>query len=158
MPPESRTDAIDAMIEEEKRLTANHKTHVVDMGLTEAPDLGNFEEVLTQTTDDAQLRQQARSVMDAAKAANGVGLYRAWREETQMTHATVQLAVANAPIRSNRFELGAAPRHDRDLSLTLDMASFVVIYASRLLLDAGVGKDDAFRFYGAFFDGIRKAI
>lgn len=158
LPPEKRADAIDAMIDEEKRLTENHKVHVVEMGLTEPPDLGNVDAVITLAGDDTQIKQQAKSIKDAAAAATGVGLYRAWRDETQMAHATVQLAAAHAPVRDNRFERGIAPERDQDLSLTLNLAAFAVMYASRLLLDAGVDKDSAFRFFNSFFDGIRKAI
>lgn len=156
--PEKRADAIDAMIDEEERLTENHKVHVIEMGLTEPPDLGDLDAVITQATDDAQIKQQAKSIKDAATAATGAGLYRAWRDKTQMTHATVQLAAALAPVRDDRFERGTAPVRDQDLSLTLNLAAFAVMYASRLLLDAGVDHDSAFRFFHAFFDGIRKAI
>jgi len=158
LPPETRADRIDAMIDEEKRLTENHKVHVVEMGLTEPPDLGDVDAVITMATNDPLIKQQARNIKDAAAAAIGVGLYRAWRDETQMAHATVQLAAAHAPVCDNRFERGIAPERDQNLSLALNSAAVAVVYTSRLLLDAGVDKDSALRFFNSFFDGIRKAI
>ena len=158
MSAEARSSAIDAMIVEEKRLAETHKSHVIGMGLTKAPDFGDADSVVTQAIDDPALQQQAKSITDAAKASLGVGLYRAWRDETQMTHATIQLADALAPVNDGRFDLGVAPTHDAEHKLTLDMALFAVIYASRLLLDAGLGKHEAFVFFDAFFDGIRKVI
>ena len=156
MPVAARTSAIDAMIVEEKRLTETHKSHVIEMGLTQAPDFGDADSVVTQAIDDPALRQQAKSITDAAKASLGVGLYRAWRDETQMTHATIQLAAALAPVHEERLDLGVAPAHDADLKLTLDMVLFAVIYASKLLLDAEIEKSEAFVFFDAFFEGIRK--
>lgn len=158
MPVDERSSAIDAMIVEEKRLTETHKSRVIEMGLTKAPDFGDADSVVTQATDDPALRQQAKSITDAAKASLGVGLYRAWRDETQMTHATIQLAAALAPVHEGRFGLGVAPAHDAELKLTLDMALFAVLYASKLLLDAGLDKSQAFVFFDAYFDGIRKVI
>lgn len=156
MPVSARSVAIDAMIVEEKRLTETHKSHVIEMGLTEAPDFGDADSVVTLAIDDTALRQQAKSITDAAKASLGVGLYRAWRDETQMTHATIQLAAALAPVREDRLGSGLAPVHDAELELTLDMVLFAAIYASKLLLDAELEKSEAFLFFDAFFDGIRK--
>ena len=158
MSADKRPSAIDAMIVEEKRQTQTHRSHVIEMGLVGLPDFGDADSVVTQATDDPALRQQAKSITDAAKASLGVGLYRAWRDETQMTHATIQLAAALAPVHEGRFKLGETPTRDAELKLTLDMVLFAVLYASRLLLDAGLDKSEAFVFFDAFFDGIRKVI
>lgn len=48
--------------------------------------------------EDKELRQQVKTVTDAAKATPvTLGLFAAWREQTRNTHATEHLAVAYAP-------------------------------------------------------------
>lgn len=158
MSKDDRPAAIDAMIEEEQRLAGNQQVHVIEMGLTEAPPIGDLDAVITDSGENTQIRQQAKAFTEAAKAAQGAGLYLWWQRDTQMTHATTQLAAALAPASDGHLSKGAYPPADPDLKLVLDIAVFAVLYCSMLLNQAGLSQDQAFRHFHAFFNGIRKAI
>lgn len=158
MKKDDRAAAVDSLIEEEKRLAKNQQLHVLEMGLTEAPPIGDIDAVVTNSGDDSEIRKQAKVFTEAAKAAKGAGLYLWWQRDTQMTHATMQLAAALAPVSEERLAKGAYAQADPDLKLVLNIAVFSVMYASMLLNEAGVSNEHAFRHFHAFFSGIRRAI
>ena len=157
--PSDRQGALDAMIEEEKRLARSGQLHYVDMGLIIPPPLGDLDRVATLPTSERALVQQAKKLVEAAKAANGVGPYVRWRQDTKYSHATVLLAAANAPAMSSRtLGRGVPPTWDDEFEALLMMLIGIVGYTLRLLVDDGVAKDSAGRFFDAFFDGIRRAV
>ena len=157
--PSDRQGALDAMIEEERRLAKSGQQHYIDMGLIVPPPVGDFDGVATLPTSEQALVQQAKKLVEAAKAANGVGPYVRWRDDTQYTHATVRLAAANAPAApACTLGRGVPPTWDDEFEALLMLLIGIVGYTLRLLVDDGVTKDSAGRFFDAFFDGIRKAI
>lgn len=93
-----RAGALDAMLEHERELTEKNQEHLRDMGYSSDRDLSKMRELVLDSAGGA-LKDQARRVLAAAKSNESlsVGLYAAWREETQYTHATGAMAVAYAP-------------------------------------------------------------
>ncbi|MFB7251212.1 hypothetical protein [Microbacterium sp. NPDC056234] len=140
-----RAAALDTMIANEKRLTTGFYETLKDMGYDHDVDLSEMERILVEAIDDKGLRQQVKAVADAAKAAPiTIGLYAAWREETQYTHATAHLAVAYAPEEpADRLGCSRPPSQHGDLDRHHMVCLLIATLATELLQDVGVEKDAA---------------
>jgi hypothetical protein len=151
--PESRAGVLDGMIEEEKELTRKFFSHLRDMGFESEVDLSDMEDVLTQVVDDKQLILQAKTTLNAAKATDGaaIGMYYSWREETQYTHATAQLAAAYAPDEAGRLGSGTPPVVDLDFEAHRMATLLAIALAYQLLVDDGASTTAAKRLFNAFF-------
>lgn len=138
-----RAPALDTMIANEKRLTVGFYDTLKEMGYEHDIDLSELEKVVAEVIDDKQVRQQVKAVTDAAKATPvTMGLYSAWREETQYTHATAHLAVAYAPEQPvDRLGQGAPPLKHADLETHHMVCLLVATLTTELLKDAGVDPD-----------------
>jgi hypothetical protein len=137
---DERAPALDAMIENEKRLTTGFYANLDEMGVEHGVDLSAMERIIVEAIDDKKIRQQVKAVTAAAKAApSTVGLYSAWREETQYTHATAHLAVAYAP-EQPRDKLGKAepPVRHGDLDTHHMACLLIATLTAELLRAAGV--------------------
>lgn len=154
-----RQGALDAMVEDEKRQATNHEVHLAAMGVENVTDFTDLQAVVTAATDNAVIRKQASNFTEAAKATtDAAGLYRAWREETQNTHATGGLAVSYAPITAGLFGFGRPFVADPDFdSLTLT-AFGVIAFAVRILLDEGTPQEVIDALFDAFFNGIEAGL
>lgn len=155
MDASNRLGALDAMIEDEKRLERNFYGHLAEMGYDSDVDLSDMEAVITEPIADPQIAAQARRFLDAAKATEGaaIGLYYAWRAETQCMHATAALAAAYAPAGTSGDVRTQPPVVDPDLE-THRMATMLAIsLAYGLLVDEGVAPESAKKLVAAFFDG-----
>jgi len=156
---DDRSVAPDAMVEIEQKLAKSHVAHINEMGLEMPPDFSGIEAVVTRSTADKKIQVQAKNFTEAAKATEqSVGLYRAWREETQFTHATAALAVSFAPADEGTFGIGkpfvADPMFD-----TLPMVYLLVLtYAVRILLGEGSPQAAIDRIFSAYFAGIRAGL
>lgn len=139
----NRAPALDTMIANEKRLTTGFYDTLKEMGYEHDIDLSEMEKVVAEIIDDKELRQQVKAVTEAAKAAPiTIGLYSAWREETQYTHATAHLAVAYAPEEpADRLGRGDPPLQHADLDTHHMVCLLVATLTTELLKDAGVDPD-----------------
>ena len=154
MPQQDRAGVVDALIDEDRKQTRRAFTHLGEMGHERVVDLSDMESMLLEVTEQGPLRDQARSFVAAAKATQGqsVGLYYAWREETQYTHATSVLAVAHAPERDGLIGTGRPPVADADLEGHRLATVLAVALVHRLLVDVGVAEDLAVAVMTAYFD------
>lgn len=156
---EDRSGALDAMVEDEKRLAKSHVTHVEEMGLEMPPDFSGIQAVVTNSTTNDKILQQARSFTAAAKATQeSVGLFRAWREETQFAHATGALAVSYAPASDGSFGIGKPFVADSEFETLLMSCLLVLSYVVRILLAEGASQATIDRMFNAFFDGINAGL
>ena len=140
---EKRALALDTMIANEKRLTTGFYDTLKEMGYEHDIDLSEMERVIAEVIDDNAVRQQVKAVPEAAKAAPiTIGLYSAWREETQYTHATAHLAVAYAPEGpADRLGTGEPPLMHADLDTHHAVCLLVATLTNELLREAGVDPD-----------------
>lgn len=136
-----RAGALDAMLEHERELTEKNQEHLRDMGYASDRDLSKMRELVLESAGGA-LKNQARQFLAAAKSNESlsVGLYAAWRQETQYTHATGAMAVAYAPATG-----GDSLPHVMDPDLTSHVyALFLVLtLVFNLLVDEGVDRKSA---------------
>ncbi|MCU1579982.1 MAG: hypothetical protein JWP19_2186 [Rhodoglobus sp.] len=149
-----RAGALDAMLEDEKDLTRKFFKHLSEMGYDSDADLTAMDELVTEVIEEGRIAHQAKRFVDAAKATNGasVGLYYAWREETQYTHATGALASSYAPDEGGMLGKGTPPVVDPDLDShrLVTMLSVTLVY--HLLIEEGVESDVAKSIVLAFFE------
>lgn len=138
-----RAPALDTMIANEKRLTTGFYDTLKEMGYEHDIDLSEMEKVVAEVIDDKDLFQQIKVVKEAAKAAPiTMGLYSAWREETQYTHATAHLAVAYAPEEpADRLGRDEPPLQHGDLETHHMVCLLVAMLTVDLLKDAGADPD-----------------
>lgn len=139
---EKRGPVLEGFIVREKNLTTGFYDTLKEMGYEYEFDLSEMDEVVADMLEDKELRQQVKAVTDAAKAAPiTLGLFSAWREETQYTHATGHLAVAYAPKTENdRVGRDEPPIQHGDLD-THHMVTFLVgTLVADLLKDAGLSQ------------------
>jgi hypothetical protein len=137
---QSRAKVLDQMIAREKQLTTGFYDTLTEMGIDHGVDLSAMEQVVAEVIDDKALRQQVKAITDAAKAAPiTAGLYSAWREESQYTHATAHLAVAYAPEEpAGSLGRGVPPLHHADLSAHHMICLLVGTLTAELLKEEGV--------------------
>lgn len=152
---EDRAGALDTVDKEEQRLARSHVTHVSEIGLMIPTDYSGVKEVVTSATTDRKIQKQAKNFTEATKAtAQSVGLFRAWREETQLTHATGALAVSYAPVERGAFGIGK-PFVADPMFQTLPMVGLLLLdYALRILRDEGLPQATIDRIFDAYFAGI----
>lgn len=139
---EKRGPVLEAMVANEKRLTKNFFKTAKEMGYEYEFDLSAMDEVVAEMTADKMLNEQVQVLTKAAKATPiTLGLFTAWREETQYTHATGHLAVAYAPKTENdRVGRDEPPIQHGDLD-THHMVTFLVgTLVAELLKDAGLSQ------------------
>lgn len=138
-----RAPALDTMIANEKLLTTGFYATLKEMGFDHEVDLSDMEQIIVDAIDDRGVRQQVKAVTDAAKAAPiTIGLYSAWREETQYTHATAHLAVAYAPERpADKLGMAQPPAQHGDLDSHHMVCLLVATVTTELLKEAGVDPD-----------------
>lgn len=137
---EQRGPALEAMVANEKRLTKNFFKTAKEMGYEYEFDLSAMDEVIAEMTADKKLNQQVQVLTEAAKATPiTLGLFTAWREETQYTHATGHLAVAYAPkTEDDRVARDVPPTQHGDLD-THHLVTFLVgTLVAELLKEAGL--------------------
>lgn len=154
-----RGPALDSMIEDEKRLAASHVKNLEKMGVTKTPDFSELSAVVTETSTDSAIRVQAKTFTEAAVATvDAAGLYRAWREETQNTHATWNLALSYAPYASGEFGKGKPFVADPEFE-TLILTTFLVLSLTvRLLMEEGASKEVIDGLFDTFFSGVRAGL
>ncbi|ANG85489.1 hypothetical protein [Microbacterium aurantiacum] len=138
---EDRAGALDAMLDHERELTEKNQEHLRDMGFDSDLDLSAYQEMVFNSADGA-LKNEARQFLAAAKRNESlsVGLYAAWREETQYTHATGAMAAAYAPAN------GRAPFPsvmDPDLSSHIYAMFLIVTLTYNLLTEEGIDEGAA---------------
>ncbi len=154
MPEAERAGALDAMIENERELTRKAVKAISDMGYESTVDLTDMESMVLQATDHGPVKDQARQFLAAAKSTMGqsVGLYYAWREETQYTHATGALAASYAPDEHGTLGKGKPPVADFDLDAHRLVTVLAITLTYQLLVDEGVDKELAMTIVDAFFE------
>lgn len=154
LPKAERAKAIDAMLDHEVELTKKAFDHIREMGYDSSVDLSEMDEMVTDAAQ-GDVKNQARQFLAAAKSTQGqsVGLFYAWREESQYSHASGALAAAYANPRDGRMgTTGKPPVADPDLEahrLATFLAAFLV---GRLLIDEGVPDELAQAPALAFFN------
>lgn len=139
---EQRGQVLEGFVAREKNLTTGFYDTLKEMGYEHDVDLAAMDEVVANMLEDKELRQQVKAVTDAAKAAPvTLGLFAAWREETQYTHATGHLAVAYAPkTDDHRVGRDVPPTQHGGLE-THHMVTFLVgTLVAELLEDAGLSQ------------------
>jgi hypothetical protein len=137
---DKRGPVLEGFVVREKNLTTGFYDTLKEMGYEQDIDLSAMDEVVAEMLADKDLRQQVKAVTDAAKAAPiTLGLFSAWREETQYTHATGHLAVAYAPkTEDDRVGQDQPPAQHGDLN-THRMVTFLVgTLVAELLKEAGL--------------------
>ncbi|KQM36821.1 hypothetical protein [Microbacterium sp. Leaf203] len=141
MSQEDRAGALDAMLDHERELTEKNQEHLREMGFNSDRDLSAYQELVFDSAGGA-LKNEARVFLAAAKSNDSlsVGLYAAWREETQYTHATGAMAAAYAPANG-----GDPFPHvmDPDLSSHTYALFLIVTLVYNLLVDEGVDEGAA---------------
>ena len=112
-----------------------------------------MEAMVLQAASKGRVKNQARQFLAAAKSTTGqsVGLYYAWREETQYTHATGALAASYAPDTKGAMGDGKPPVADPDLESHRMATMLAITLAYNLLLDEGVDESLARTIINAFF-------
>ncbi|MDL5488168.1 hypothetical protein [Microbacterium wangruii] len=152
MKQEDRAGALDAMLERERELTEKNQEHLRDMGYASDRDLSKMRELVLESAGGA-LKDQARQFLAAAKSNESlsVGLYAAWHQETQYTHATGAMAVAYAPATSD----DPFPHvMDPDLTSHVYALFLVVTLVFNLLVEEGVERESAMVVVDSFL-GVR---
>ncbi|MBO2990696.1 hypothetical protein [Leucobacter tardus] len=137
---EARGPVLETFVAREKNLTTGFFDTLKEMGFDHDIDLSAMENVVAEMMADKELKQQVKAVTDAAKAAPiTLGLYTAWREETQYTHATGHLAVAYAPkTEADRVGRDEPPVQHGDLNTHHMITLLVGTLTAELLKDAGL--------------------
>ncbi len=137
---EQRGPVLEGFVVREKNLTTGFYDTLKEMGYEHDVDLSAMDEVVAEILEDRDLRQQVKAVTDAAKAAPvTLGLFSAWREETQYTHATGHLAVAYAPrTDDDRIGRDVPPSQHGDLDTHHMVTLLVGTLATELLKEAGL--------------------
>lgn len=148
-----RAGALDEMIEHERELTRKAFNALSEMGYDSTVDLSEMEAMVLQAASNGRVKNQARQFLAAAKSTTGqsVGLYYAWREETQYTHATGALAASYAPDTKGAMGDGKPPVADPDLESHRMATMLAITLAYNLLLDEGVDESLARTIINAFF-------
>lgn len=137
---EQRGPVLEGFVVREKNLTTGFYDTLKEMGYEHDVDLTAMDEVVAEILEDKDLRQQVKAVTDAAKAAPiTLGLFTAWREETQYTHATGHLAVAYAP-KTDDDRVGRDLPHTQhgDLDTHHMVTLLVGTLVAELLKEAGL--------------------
>lgn len=153
MPQADRAGALDEMIDHERELTRKAFRAMSEMGYDSTVDLSDMEAIVLQAASDGRVKDQARQFLAAAKSTMGqsVGLYYAWREETQYTHATGALAASYAPDDQGAMGDGKPPVVDSDLESHRMATMLAITLAYHLLVDEGVDAGLAKTIISAFF-------
>lgn len=151
---EKRGPVLEGFIVREKNLTTGFYDTLKEMGYDHGVDLSAMDEVIADMLEDKQLRQQVKAVTDAAKAAPvTLGLYSAWREESQYTHATAHLAVAYAPKTvDDQVGRDSPPTQHADLDTHHMVTLLVATVVVELLRDAGVSSEAVRRIWLTAWD------
>lgn len=136
-----RVSALDAMLDHERELTIKSVDHLREMGYDSERDLSEMQEFVLEAAGGA-LKDQARRLLAAAESTDGqsLGLYYAWREETQYTHATGAMAASYAPASGVP---AFPPVADRDLNTHVYVLLLVVTLVYHLLVDENVARETA---------------
>lgn len=139
---EQRGPVLEGFVVREKNLTTGFYDTLKEMGYEHDIDLSAMDEVVAEMLEDKDLRQQVKAVTDAAKAAPiTLGLFTAWREETQYTHATGHLAVAYAPkTDDDRVGQDVPPTQHGDLDTHHMVTLLVGTLVAELLKEAGLSQ------------------
>lgn len=137
---EQRGPVLEGFVVREKNLTTGFYDTLKEMGYEHDIDLSAVDEVVAEMLEDKDLRQQVKAVTDAAKAAPiTLGLFTAWREETQYTHATGHLAVAYAPkTDDDRVGQDVPPTQHGNLDTHHMLTLLVGTLVAELLKEAGL--------------------
>lgn len=157
VPPRERVRALDSMIQSEARSRKAFHNVLNDWGVEHGMNLEEDEALLEalqlQVAESGFMDEQARKFLAAARATeNGDGLYIAWREETQYSHAFGALAAAYAPIDGDQLGKGAPPEMDPPLNThrMICLSTLMVVFG--LLTDGGVSNDVAKRILTPYIE------
>lgn len=153
LPQADRAGALDAMLDHEMELTSKAFDHIREMGYDSSVDLSDMENLILDAAT-GRVKDQARRFLAAAQSTQGqsVGLFYAWREETQYAHASGAVAASYAPHVDGKMGNGKPPVADPELESHSYVGALVVFLVSRLLLDEGVPDDLAYSPTFAFFN------
>jgi hypothetical protein len=156
MPQERREAAADTMLAHERRLQETTDKHMHDMGLEWLVGVASMEEFILNASEDKQLKDQARSLTDAAKSTslNSGVIYRLWREDSTWAHATGFLAGYYAPAGDKTIGEDTPPEVDSDLEAHRLATMFVVFAVGFLLKGEGV-PDEVANAPAIAFHGVR---
>lgn len=154
IPADERARVVETLIEQDREQTRKAVRHLSEMGYDSPVDLSDMESMILDAHTNGPHHQQAQQFLAAARAlqGQGVGLYYAWREDTQYTHATSVLAVAHAPEREGLLASARPSVPDPDLETHRLATALIVTFVARMLMDAGVDPDYATAVMNEFFD------
>lgn len=145
---EDRAGAVDAMLEHEQELTEKAIDHIRKMGYDSQREMTEMREFVLDAAA-GKLKNEARLFLAAAQSTEGqsLGLFYAWREETQYTHATGAMAASYAPASAVSPFPNAA---DETLETHSVVLFLIVTLVFNLLVDEGVDRDAAMAIVDAF--------
>lgn len=154
IPADERARVVDTLIEHDRKQTRKAVSNLSDMGYDSPVDLSDMESMILDAHTNGQRHQQAQQFLAAVQAlqGQGVGLYYAWREDTQYTHATSVVAVAHAPERHGVLATAQPSVPDADLETHRLATALIVTFVARMLMDVGVEPVRATAVVDAFFD------
>lgn len=153
MTQSDRAGALDAMIDFEREVTRKTFKNLSELGYDAAVDLSDMDAMILEAASSGPIKNQARKFFAAAESTklDSSGLYYAWREETQFTHATGALAASYAPAAQDAMGYGKPPVADPDLELHRHGTFLAVALVYDLLVDEGVDAEFAMTIFSAFF-------
>lgn len=153
IPADERARVVETLIEEDRVQTRKAARHLSDMGYDSPVDLSDMESMILDAHTNGPHHQQAQQFLAAVRALQGqaAGLYYAWREDTQYTHATSVVAVAHAPEREGLLATARPRVPDPDLETHRLATALIVTLVARMLMDVGVDPDRATVVMNAFF-------
>lgn len=137
-----RAGTVDAMIADDKKHIVKEVTNLRDLGYESDAKLEEMESLILDVTPVGRIEEEARNFFHALKSTRSAtaGLYKAWRQATQYTHATALLGAAYAPNQSDRIGSGRPPEPDPELETHIMAMMLVMTMTVRLLDDEGVPK------------------
>lgn len=149
---EDRLGAVDAMLKNDKDHVGKEVTNLRALGYESDAKLEEMESVILEVTQSRPIAEQARNFLEAAKAAPTAthGVYGAWRQETQYSHATAVLGGAYAPNRGGFIGSGRPPQHDPDLDVHVGLMMLVTMMTGRLLEDEGVDRAKSLELFQTY--------
>lgn len=148
---EDRAGAVDAMIDHDKERDVAEGKSLRALGHESEARLEEMDSLILEVTQNGRIKDEARKLFPAIKASRfpSAGLFKAWRQETQYSHATATLGVAYAPSEDDRIGFGTPPLADPDLELHEMLTLLVVMTTAALLKDEGVSRSKTIELFEA---------
>ncbi len=150
---EDRAGAVDAMIDHDKERVVGEVKSLRALGHESEAHVEEMDSLILEVTQNGDIKNEARKLFPAIQASRlpSAGLFRAWRQETQYSHATAILGGAYAPSKDDRLGFGTPPLADPDLELHGMVQILVVMSAAALLEDEGVARSKTSELFEAYF-------